>query len=301
LFKEVRNLQWLGFRVPFSITLLSSSAKQVYPFAVSLKEIIRTYTQTSGKITQEIGPLIASYKKDVQTNLNDGFRLKWESLAKLDPYVRKLSDSVVLLRDKVDDLIVKYGQIRESLDALKKCPLKEESFSGLLSKIQNAVDELNLGNYSNLPFWVDSLDEHVEEILVVRLQEALSSWNEVFKPPKSEDEEKRFKPIRATSAKQLAGSPQQEDNNPKPTLSTSVHELLIRNQVMSLNPPLEHARVNWVSQLHAWLSTYSNVGKSNLYKASFATCQEFRALDTTKVFHIARMILQALQIPSVIW
>jgi hypothetical protein len=41
LFKEVHNLQWLGFRVPLNISLVSSSAKQVYPFAVSLRETIR--------------------------------------------------------------------------------------------------------------------------------------------------------------------------------------------------------------------------------------------------------------------
>lgn len=41
LFKEVRNLQWLGFRVPLNISLVASGAKQVYPFAVSLRETIR--------------------------------------------------------------------------------------------------------------------------------------------------------------------------------------------------------------------------------------------------------------------
>lgn len=45
LFKEVRNLQALNFRVPLQIILLASSAKQVYPFAVSLKESVRTYVQ----------------------------------------------------------------------------------------------------------------------------------------------------------------------------------------------------------------------------------------------------------------
>jgi dynein heavy chain 1 len=45
LFKEVRNLQALNFRVPLQIILLASSAKQVYPFAVSLKESVRTYIQ----------------------------------------------------------------------------------------------------------------------------------------------------------------------------------------------------------------------------------------------------------------
>jgi dynein heavy chain 1 len=182
LFKEVRNLQWLGFRVPFSITLLSSSAKQVYPFAVSLKEVIRTYTQTCGKVTTEISPLIASYKREVQSNINDGFRLKWESLSKLDGYVKKLSDSVINLRDKVDDVLVRYDTIREQLNALKKCSLKEDSFGEHLLAIQNTVDELNLGSYSNLNVWVNTLDEQVEEILVVRLEESLSAWNEVFKP-----------------------------------------------------------------------------------------------------------------------
>jgi dynein heavy chain 1 len=72
LFKEVRNLTWLGFRVPWSISLLSSGAKQVYPYAVSLKEAIRTYMQTCGKISNEIKPLVASLKKEVQTILDEG-------------------------------------------------------------------------------------------------------------------------------------------------------------------------------------------------------------------------------------
>ncbi len=191
-------------------------------------------------------------------NLFLGFRIKWESLSRLEPYVRKLSDSVVTLRDKVDELLVKHAEIRESMEALKKCPLKEASLSELLTKIQNVVDGLNLGNYSNLPIWVQNLDEQVEEILVVRLQESLVSWNEVFKPPKNADEEdKRSRPlVRSTTARQLAGTNAPTDESlPRPTLTTSVHELMIRNQIMSLNPPLEHARVNWISQLHAWLST----------------------------------------------
>lgn len=54
----------------------------------------------------------------------EGFRVKWEALSKLDPYCRKLSESAVTFRDKVDELNVKYAAIRESLDALKTCPLQ---------------------------------------------------------------------------------------------------------------------------------------------------------------------------------
>lgn len=259
LFKEVRNLNWLGFRVPFSITLLSSGAKQVYPFAVSLKEILRTFTQTCAKISPELMPLVAIYKKEVQSHLNEGFRIKWEGIAKLEPYVKKLSESVIVLRDKVDDLLLKYTTIRESLQALEKCPLKEDQFSTLLGTIQKVVDELNLGTYSNLSAWVLDLDERVEDILATRLSDALREWNEAFKPKSTEEEDKKKggSNRNATSTKSEGSQPE----TPKPTLKTSVHEILIRNQVMSLNPPLEHARVAWISQLHSWLSVICDLSR----------------------------------------
>lgn len=104
VWQEVRNLQWLGFRIPFSVTLLASQAKQVYPYAVSLRETIRMYVlvnvlwlpkhvscccvcvvvlvcsrlrwaryaQTCSKVTHEIAGLVAAYKREVQLNLNDG-------------------------------------------------------------------------------------------------------------------------------------------------------------------------------------------------------------------------------------
>jgi dynein heavy chain 1, cytosolic len=129
LFKEVRNLQWLGFRVPLNISLVSSGAKQVYPFAVSLRETIRTYGQTCSKVNNEIATLVASYKRDVQNNINEGFRLKWESLPKLDPFVRKLSVSVNTFKDKVDDLIVKYDVISHELEILRTCPFSQAAFN----------------------------------------------------------------------------------------------------------------------------------------------------------------------------
>eukprot|EP01114_Cavostelium_apophysatum_P023031 TRINITY_DN854_c0_g1_i2.p1 TRINITY_DN854_c0_g1~~TRINITY_DN854_c0_g1_i2.p1 ORF type:complete len:4577 (-),score=1545.65 TRINITY_DN854_c0_g1_i2:38-13768(-) len=254
LFKEVRNLQWLGFRVPFAITLLSSGAKQVYPFAVSLKETMRSYSQTCAKVTDDIAALVASYKREVQSNLNDGFRLKWESLSKLDPYVKKFSDSVITFRDKVDELIAKYDQIKQDMELLKTCPLKDEIFTGVFVRIQNVIDDLNLGSYSNLPSWVESLDKKVEAILLTRLQEALESWGSVFEVS-AEDEKRKRNAMKNSSKSQGATSEGAETsaNLPKPVIHKSKHEIVIRNQILHLDPPLEHARVNWISQLHSWL------------------------------------------------
>ena len=75
-----------------------------------------------------------------------GFRLKWESLSKLDPYVRRFSDSVITFRDKVDDLLVKHSTIMQDLEILKSCPLREGAFAEIFERIQNVIDELNLGS-----------------------------------------------------------------------------------------------------------------------------------------------------------
>ncbi|EGG20698.1 cytoplasmic dynein heavy chain [Cavenderia fasciculata] len=276
LFKEVRNLQSLGFRVPLNISFISSTAKQVYPFAVSLKETLRTYTQTSAKITHEIAPLIAAYKRDVQQSLTEGFKLKWESLPQLDPYVRKLSTFVNAFRDKVDDLIIKYGEITKLLDRLRSCPFKHETFEEILADIQKLVDELNLASYSNLSLWVGQLDQMVEHVLTERLHDAINSWILLIEG-REEQQGGADKTGSTTSSSRLqyasrvrqnkaadkntSGEDKQDGTSDsvvistiKPKLETSIHEVVIRNQVLSLDPPLEFARVNWIQQLHQWLN-----------------------------------------------
>lgn len=47
------------------------------------------------------------------------------------------------------------------VQSLATCAYKRETFEEILSRIQKAVDELNLHSYSNLGAWVKSLDEQV--------------------------------------------------------------------------------------------------------------------------------------------
>ena len=55
LFKEVRNLHWLGFSIPHNVGNLAKDAKRVYPHAVSLLETVRTYTQTVALVNANPG------------------------------------------------------------------------------------------------------------------------------------------------------------------------------------------------------------------------------------------------------
>lgn len=74
LFKEVRNLLWLGFQVPHTISNIAKDAKRVYPYAVSLMETVRTYSQTVAKLhdNPEIAPLVAALHKKAQEQIAKG-------------------------------------------------------------------------------------------------------------------------------------------------------------------------------------------------------------------------------------
>ena len=41
-------------------------------------------------------------------------------------------------------------------------------------------------------------------------------------------------------------------------LAPIVHEIRIQNQVIFLDPPIEHARAVWIRQLHEWLGRFTN-------------------------------------------
>ncbi len=102
LSKEVRNLKWLSFRVPLAIVNKAHQANQLYPFAISLIESVRTYERTCEKVEERmsISLLVAGLKKEVQALVTEGIALVWESY-KLDPYVQRLAETVFNFQEKV--------------------------------------------------------------------------------------------------------------------------------------------------------------------------------------------------------
>lgn len=50
LTKEVRNLKWLGYRVPLPLVNKAHQANQLYPYAIGLLESVRAYELSSTKV-----------------------------------------------------------------------------------------------------------------------------------------------------------------------------------------------------------------------------------------------------------
>lgn len=290
LFKEVRNLTWRGYQIPHGINNISKEAKRVYPYAVSLMESVRTYTQTVRSISELAGVaiLLNNYANDAQQLIQKGVPLKWESFvhaydlhvrqpgfpagagsvrseSKHVQFVRDFSAKTSLLQTKVATLVNINAVVDKALKELETCPYNKGIFQQNLETIQKSVDQLNLENYANLTTWVSDMNARIESVLLVRLQYAISQWIDVFKHG-SEDEEDR---------RPANDSPDGDANEIRPTLSELTLEVTMRNQVIYLSPPVEYARASWLEQLQQWLAVVCTLQKIK------ASRYEIR-LETTK-------------------
>ncbi|XP_061071728.1 cytoplasmic dynein 1 heavy chain 1 isoform X2 [Conger conger] len=244
LSKEVRNLKWLSFRVPLAIVNKAHQANQLYPFAISLIESVRTYERTCEKVEERssISLLVAGLKKEVQALITEGIALVWESY-KLDPYVQRLAETVFNFQEKVDDLLLIEEKIDLEVRSLDTCMYDHKTFTEILNRVQKAVDDLNLHSYSNLPIWVNKLDIEIERILGVRLQAGLRAWTQVLRGQMEDKADVDMD----TEAPQVSHKPGGE-----PKIKNVVHELRITNQVIYLNPPIEDCRYKLFQEMFSW-------------------------------------------------
>ena len=104
LFKEVRNLTTLNFRVPYSVKVMADEAKLNYPFAESLKQTARTYMAIChNALTPTTEMLVSANHAEIQSQISHGLHLTWES-ERLEGYTRKLCDSVYQFQEKIFEL-----------------------------------------------------------------------------------------------------------------------------------------------------------------------------------------------------
>ena len=96
-----------------------------------------------------------------------------------------------------------------------------QAIEDVLSKVQKAIDDLQLRNFANIPVWVETLDHLVAEKLQQRLRGAVKEWRnslvEYGVDLSDIDNEEEAKRLTAPDA---------------PKIDVLKHEILIRNQVL---------------------------------------------------------------------
>jgi len=104
--------------------------------------------------------------KFIYTCLFQGTNLVWESY-KLDTYVQRLAEAIFNFQEKMDDLVAMEEEIEVEVRSLDTCAYSNTVMNEVLAKIQKAVDDLSLHQYSNLALWVSNLDEQVQSSIYI--------------------------------------------------------------------------------------------------------------------------------------
>ncbi|KAK9454647.1 dynein heavy chain, N-terminal region 1-domain-containing protein [Dipodascopsis uninucleata] len=260
LFKEVRNLTYLKFQVPHSIGNVAKDAKRIYPFAMSLNNSIREFTQTMAIVSElkDAVILMNAYQNDVQSLISTGLKIRWESFVHsydittytsvmgdrsygtdLGPvaFVREFSSVVSCFHHKASIVSEVYFDISVHLESLKGCAYSYPSFNKILGAIQKLIDKLNLESFSNLHVWVNNLNQQVQAVLLHRLKDAVLQWTDAFEQ---------------SELLQIGGS--------KSSIPSKLSlEIVMRNQLILLSPTLEFVRSKWYLAFQEWIEVISKL------------------------------------------
>ncbi|EGF98536.1 uncharacterized protein MELLADRAFT_113473 [Melampsora larici-populina 98AG31] len=282
IFKEVRNLSWLGYNVPYQLTSSAKDAKKVYPDAVSLMESIRTYAQTLAKVTDisGIADLVADYCNNLCQMISRGLNMRWEDFVgtMLDSAVEEieihLANKVGIFQEQTDDLLIMYEDLLKVINELGSCEYKANVFAVLLSKIQKTIDGLSVIGHVNLQEWTKEIDCKIKNVFLRRLENVIQVWNQHFdEKAKRATTTGQVENTTVNTAKKsvhfnLTNPPNKGTNEGKANTKVMesnfhvlplAHEIRIRNQVIYLDPLIEAARANWYKQLHQWLDVICNL------------------------------------------
>ncbi|XP_063902548.1 cytoplasmic dynein 1 heavy chain 1-like [Zophobas morio] len=226
LFKETRNLQWLGFRVPINIQYFASDGQALYPYSVSLQEAVTTYTQALKKMGPRIRLIVSEPHKSVQNAIAEGVGYHWNH-HKLEAYVNNFLQIVLSFQEKVDEALETDSQLQGLLEQLATCNYEGFRLRNFMGSLQERIDELCLHGFSNLHQWVEFVNTEVEAKLKLRLEQMLSQCSASLGEPNKATADQAdlhwFRPF--------------------------ICELRMTNQVMHLLPSLAKAREDIFFQL----------------------------------------------------
>lgn len=201
-----------------------------------------------------------------------GMQIRWEqfqaytdtkkpesSAAKTTQLVHDLAKTISTFQDTTDSLIDTYSEIMVIIEKLEICPYDAVEFSTLLTSVQTIIDKFNLTGFSNLSSWVAGLDKKIEVVLITRLRTALDLWcTEFAKDGENSISDSKRKIVEDVKVSRLTLSTFPNTDEAHQTggivFETLLHEIRIKNQVIYLEPPIEHARASWYKQLHSSLA-----------------------------------------------
>jgi len=197
LFREIRQLRWLGFDrdIPRTLTITADEAEARHPMVVALRGALRSYTAARELVTPELEPLVHSNIKAIRQSIEEAFgisiieqtvttrstlRIRWDSKDIRD-WIASLTELVSFFEERVETIFNAQDEINRSIRSLENIEFSRISLFESIQIIQKAIDNLCLANFANIDIWVEAINKVLQEVLSKRLQDALEIWTQSIK------------------------------------------------------------------------------------------------------------------------
>ncbi|AAS51484.1 ACR258Wp [Eremothecium gossypii ATCC 10895] len=191
LFKEVRNLMWMGFNVPSNIIKNSRRVRSLYPHAVMVSELLQTFVSAVQSFqerphtwlllkdeTENIWQLLSAMITDTWDSVplfeDDASHERAEDIQRDEPSILRLEHSIGELLSKfqqLDGLEKGLSSCLQQLEVFGKLDL--QNLEVLINKIQLLVDQATLHGFHNMSGFIDYLNTRIRSYLVSTVSKIL--------------------------------------------------------------------------------------------------------------------------------
>ena len=217
--------------------------KIAWPSYVSgymISDAVRSFNNLTKKLNPDFIKLLAKLLRAVYTRLEYAYKFTWfiehdnsdDSI--IEKFALLLASTVNNLEKTVLYLHEKNQKIENSIKIIKK-DQSENILSDNIKIIQDIVCEFEEKGLKNIGYFIDKINKRIEKVLLKKLKNLIQVWNYEFKQLEFSSELEMFK-----------------DNNL--VLEVTSHEVLVQNQQITLDPPLESTRLHWLNHLQNLIS-----------------------------------------------
>ncbi|AMD19130.1 HBR229Cp [Eremothecium sinecaudum] len=184
LFKEVRNLIWMGFSVPSNIIKNSRRVRSLYPHAVKVSELLQTFVAAVHGFEEKPHTwlLLRMESEDIWSLISSMINDTWDSVPLFDdgsnsdeifsiqheqPSILKLEYSIGKLLTQFQKLHPLEKDLSTYFDQLQKCgEVDLPNINSLIHKIQEVVDKAILQGFQNMTEFITYLNQQIRSHLV---------------------------------------------------------------------------------------------------------------------------------------
>lgn len=225
VFKELRNLLWMGFTVPSAVVRSSRRARSLYPHASVTTELLQTFVAIVSSLESRTNTklLLRIEVADVWALVRRTMTEAWDTVPVGEneggeqPGSPMFESPLALLEHSIADLVDKYQELqpveRELADAfegLSQTQLDAASLSESIERVQSVVDGVVSHGFKDTEQFLDSTNARLADTLASRT----AAWLQDARFPKQR------------------------------------HVLTLQGQSVRVLPSLEHTKSVWVAHVN---------------------------------------------------